>query len=472
MRSLFLKIFLSFWLAQALFLALAIAVTLAFRPSRGSWESLRARALAESVQAYEQGGADQALHTLESFENAQHVRVFLFDEKGREVTNRPAPLWAQEMIKGLPMRPPPFPWNFMPGRFLNQSGLAPDGHRYTLAFELPPGPRVFFGPRGFPVTGFVISILSSGLVCYLLAFYLTSPIVRLRAATQQLSAGDLTARAGTLPMRRRDELAQLVRDFDAMAGRIESLVNAQSRLLNDVSHELRSPLARLNVALGLARQKTGPQAEPALDRIEREAERLNELIGRLLTIARLESGADGLQDSPVHLEEVVRDITEDANFEAQSLHCSVHCTIENDVIVRGNHDLLYSAIENVVRNATRYTKEGSSVEIRLKAVPAASGLQADVQVLDSGPGVPEDSLDKLFRPFYRLDDARSARTGGVGLGLAITERTVLLHQGHVKEANRPEGGLSVEIVLPAISSGPPQPLASEVSELMSESSAD
>jgi two-component system, OmpR family, sensor histidine kinase CpxA len=472
MRSLFLKIFLSFWLAQALFLALAIAVTLAFRPSRGSWESLRARALTESVQAYEQGGADPALHALESFETAQHVRVFLFDEKGREVTGRPAPLWAQEMIKGLPMRPPPFPWNFMPGRFLNQSGAAPDGHRYTLAFELPPGPRVFFGPRGFPVTGFMISILSSGLVCYFLAYYLTSPIVRLRAATQRLSSGDLTARAGTLPMGRRDELAQLVRDFDGMAGRIESLVTAQGRLLNDVSHELRSPLARLNVALGLARQRTGPQAEPALDRIEREAERLNELIGRLLTIARLESGADGLQQSPVHLEEVVRDITQDANFEAQSLHCQVLCTIEKDCVVLGNRDLLYSAVENVVRNAMRYTRDGTAVEIRLKSLSTSRGIEAHVQVLDSGPGVPEDSLDKLFRPFYRLDDARSARTGGVGLGLAITERTVHLHHGHVRAANRPEGGLSVEIILPAVSSSAPQLASNEINELISESSAD
>jgi two-component system sensor histidine kinase CpxA len=465
MRSLFLKIFLSFWLAQALFLALAIAVTLAFRPSRGSWESLRARALTESVQAYEQGGADLALKTLQSFEDSQHVRVFLFDDKGREVTGRPAPLWAQEMIKGLPMRPPPFPWNFMPGRFLNQSGVAPDGHRYTLAFELPPGPRVFFGPHGFPVTGLVISILSSGLVCYFLAYYLTSPIVRLRAATQRLSAGDLTARAGTLPMGRRDELAQLVRDFDGMAGRIESLVTAQARLLNDVSHELRSPLARLNVALGLARQRTGPQAEPALDRIEREAERLNELIGRLLTIARLESGADGLQESQVHLEDVLRDIAQDADFEAQSLHCRVKCSIENDCLVLGNRDLLYSAIENVVRNAMRYTKEGTAVEIRLNAMTGPAGLEAHVKVLDYGPGVPEESLDKLFRPFYRLDDARSARTGGVGLGLAITERTVLLHHGHVKAVNRPQGGLMVEIDLPAISSSVPQ-VSNQVDELI------
>jgi two-component system sensor histidine kinase CpxA len=268
-------------------------------------------------------------------------------------------------------------------------------------------------------------------------------------------------------MGRRDELAQLVRDFDGMAGRIESLVTAQARLLNDVSHELRSPLARLNVSLGLARQRTGPQAEPALDRIEREAERLNELIGRLLTIARLESGADGLEESQVHLEDVLRDITQDADFEAQSLHCRVQCSIGNDCVVPANRDLLYSAIENVVRNAMRYTKEGTTVDIRLDAATGPTGLEACVKVLDSGPGVPEESLDKLFRPFYRLDDARSARTGGVGLGLAITERTVLLHHGRVKAVNRPQGGLMVEISLPAVSSSIPQVL-NELNELITE----
>jgi signal transduction histidine kinase len=471
MRSLFLKIFLSFWLAQALFLMLAIAVTLAFRPSRGSWETLRARALTETVQAFEQGGANQALRTIESFENSQHVRIFLFDEKGGEVTGRPAPLWAQEMLKGKPTRPLPFPWNFMPGRFLSQSGVAADGHRYNLAFELPPGPRIFFGPHGFPVTGLVISVLTSGLVCYFLAYYLTAPIVRLRAATQRLSAGDLSARVGTLPLRRGDDLGQLMRDFDGMAGRIENLVTAQTRLLNDVSHELRSPLARLNVALGLARQRTGPQAEPALDRIEHEAERLNELIGRLLTIARLESGAGDLGKSPVHLEEIVRDITRDADFEAQSHRCRVQCVIQNDAVVLGDRDLIYSAIENVVRNAMRYTKDGTSVEIRLQTLNTAAAIEAHVQVLDFGPGVPADALDKLFRPFYRLDDSRTARTGGVGLGLAITERTVLLHHGRVKAENRPEGGLVVEIVLPAASSSEPR-LDSELNELVREGSND
>jgi two-component system sensor histidine kinase CpxA len=245
-------------------------------------------------------------------------------------------------------------------------------------------------------------------------------------------------------------MAELVRDFDRMAERLESLVNAQSRLLKDISHELRSPLARLNVALELARQRTGPDAESALERIERESNRLNELIGQLLTIARLESGSDSLHKASIHLEELVQEIAKDAAFEAQARHAHVDCVIVDECTVVGNAALLQSAIENVVRNATRYTRENTEVQVRLEAVHSSSGLQAVVRVTDSGPGVPEESLKKLFTPFYRIGDDRGRATGGVGLGLAITERAVLLHGGTVCASNRPQGGLMVEIRIPAI----------------------
>ncbi len=448
MRSLFLKIFLSFWLAEALFIVLAILVTLAFRPARGSWEGLRARALNESVQAYQRGGEHEARQYLEDLEQSQHIRAFLYDELGSEVSRRAAPEWIELAGRGKPARPRAFPWNFLPNRVLAQAITAGDGHRYMLVIELPPGPRIFFGPHGFPGAGFLIALISSGLVCYVLARYLTGPIVRLRSATQRLAAGDLSARAGGLPVRRRDEMAGLVRDFDAMASRLEALVNAQSRLLNDVSHELRSPLARLSVALGLARQRTGPEAQSTLDRIEREAERLNEMIGRLLTIARLESGEDGGQKQPLHLEELVREISTDADFEAQSRNCRVKCVVEENCIVVGSESLLHSAIENVIRNATRYTGEGTEVKVLLEKAKGTGEGTAILRVLDSGPGVPSEALDKLFRPFYRLDDARNPQTGGAGLGLSITDRTVRLHGGSVIASNRPEGGLAVEIRLP------------------------
>jgi two-component system, OmpR family, sensor histidine kinase CpxA len=453
MKSLFLRIFLSFWMAVAIFLVAAILVTLALRPRSSTWEALRTNVLNDAINAYEEGGEQKVEQYLESVETAQHVRVFLFDERGVEISHRAAPDWAIRIALGGPRMPrdgfiipaPPVQ---------RDSRASSDGkHRYTLVLGLPPGPRVFFGPRGMPVPGLIILIISSGLVCYFLAWYLTKPIVRLRAATRQLAAGDLTARSGAPATRRKDEVAGLMRDFDAMAERMETLVKAQSRLLNDISHELRSPLARLNVALGLARQRADVENSDMLDRIELEASRLNELIGRILTLARLEDGEQTVPQTPVPLDEIVTNVAEDAEFEAQARHCHVNCVIgAGDWAVRGNASLLHSAVENVVRNAIRYTQERTSVEIELSCSEGEKGPEAVLTVSDSGPGVPTDSLEKLFEPFYRLDDARGRLTGGVGLGLAITERAVRFHGGRVAAHNRAEGGLRVEIRLPLISS--------------------
>ena len=295
--------------------------------------------------------------------------------------------------------------------------------------------------------GLLIAVLTSGLVCYLLAGYLTAPVVRLRAATQKLAAGDLTARAG-VKSNRHDEIGELVRDFDGMAGRMETLVGEQNRLLNDISHELRSPLARLNVALGLARQRTGPEAASALDRMELESGRLEEMIDRLLTLSRLEAGQELLDRSSLQLGELIQEIAKDADFEAQSRNCQVVAVVEQECAVTGSPALLRSAIENVVRNATRYTIEGTAVEVRLQNEVSSGRSVAVIRVGDHGPGVPEGALEKLFHPFFRVDDARGRQTGGSGLGLAITERAVRLHGGTVSAANLPAGGLMVEIRLP------------------------
>jgi two-component system sensor histidine kinase CpxA len=452
MKSLFLKIFLSFWLAQALFLVLTILVTLAFRPRASSWEGLLATAMNDSVSAFEQRGKSGLREYLDNLEKTQHVRAFLYNENMDEVSHRGAPEWALRVASGgsrishegfIFPKPPPV---------LRDSRASSDGlHRYTLVLSPPPGPRLFLGPRGLPIPGLIIGVISSGLVCYFLAWFLTMPVVRLRAATRQLAAGDLSARAGAPNPRRRDEVAGLMRDFDTMASRLESLVKAQSRLLNDISHELRSPLARLNVALGLARQRSGDERVAMLERIELEAGRLNELIGRLLTLARLEDGEQHAPSTPVSLDEIVLSVAEDAEFEAQARRCHVRSEIpEGSWEVRGDASLLHSAIENVVRNAVRYTREGSTVEIILEKTTRPAGEEAIVRVTDCGDGVPPDALEKLFQPFYRLDDARGRQTGGVGLGLAITERAVRFHGGSVSATNQPKGGLAVKIRLPLV----------------------
>jgi two-component system sensor histidine kinase CpxA len=466
MKSLFLRIFLSFWVAQALIIVAAVLLTLALRPRAGTWEALRTATMNDAVAAYEHGGDAELRKYMDELEETQHVRAYLFNEEGTELSHRSPPDWAIRVAEGGP-RAPRDGFMIPAPPVQRDSRSSSDGlHRYTLVMGLPPGPRVFFGPRGMPWRWLVIAVVCTGLVCYLLSWYMTKPIVRLRAATRQLAAGDLTARSGAPANQRSDEMAALMRDFDAMAERLEILVKAQSRLLNDISHELRSPLARLNVALGLARQRANVESSEMLDRIELEAARLNEMIGRILTLARLEDGEQKVPQTPVSLDDIVLMVAEDAEFEAQARHCHVGTVIsEGDWAVRGNPSLLHSAVENVVRNAIRYTQEGTSVEIELGSVAGEKGPEALVAVSDSGPGVPEDALAKLFEPFYRLDDSRGRLTGGAGLGLAITERAVRFHGGRVVALNRPGGGLRVEIRLPLATRGQsmprvPEPVAS------------
>lgn len=446
---LFLRIFLAFWLALALSLVVAILVTVAMRPERklSAIEALQPRFLDEAADAYCNGGTGRLEEYLRYLRDNQHIHSMLFDEHG-PVVSHPVRPWFTETFQGKRRTADTFVGRLNPHfQMLKTEGTGPDGRRYTLVTELPPGQNAMFGPGGVPGLGILIAILSSGLVCYFLAGYLTSPILRLRKAAQKLAAGDLSARVGKVG-RSKDEVSQLVHDFDTMAEQIEKLVNAQSRLLKDISHELRSPLARMTVALELARQRTGTEAEGVLDRISLEASRMNELIGSLTTIARLESGTGSVKKVAVHLEEIVEEVARDADFEAQARDCRVEAEILDELHVDGDPALLRSAIENVVRNATRYTREGTTVKVRAEKIQRQNTAQALINVTDYGPGVPEEALEKIFQPFYRIDDARGRSTGGVGLGLAITDQAVRLHGGSVTASNLPEGGLSVEIRLP------------------------
>jgi two-component system sensor histidine kinase CpxA len=293
-------------------------------------------------------------------------------------------------------------------------------------------------------------MLTAGVLCLGLARYLTAPVARLSEATHRFAAGDLSARVGASAGGRRDELTELGHDFDLMAERIEGLLTTQRQLLNDVSHELRSPLARLNVALALARQRAGEDAAAPLDRIEREADQLNTLIGRVLALARLESGAVKPDFAPVDLARLVNDIAVDADFEADPKGTAVRVVDSEPARVLGDDALLRSAIENVVRNALMYTPEGTDVEVSVRCEEARSGApsQVVVAVRDHGPGVPEEHLAGLFEPFYRIADARDRQSGGTGLGLSITDRAVRVHGGTVTATNAEGGGLLMEIRLP------------------------
>jgi two-component system sensor histidine kinase CpxA len=290
---------------------------------------------------------------------------------------------------------------------------------------------------------FAISTVLASIACLLLAHYLSEPIWQLRLATRSLASGDLNARAGEKLGRRSDEIADLVRDFDTMAEKIRELLENQKRLLSDVSHELRSPLARLRVALALSRRREEDSQRSSHERIEKEIERLDELIGRILTLSRLESGQLKLTTSQVDLNELVEDVVADARFEAARTGHSLVFQSDVQMEVEANEELLRSSIENVVRNALYYTAGDEPINIRL----FAENGQAVLRVRDNGPGVPPEALAKLFEAFYRVDDSRVTATGGTGLGLAIAKRAILAHQGAITARNVAPHGLEIEIRL-------------------------
>lgn len=451
MRSLFLKIFVWFWLAMALVvLAHSLSTMMVFdeTPKRMLGDQLIMHGIMVT-EKYEREGKAGADNYLSLLERTTRSRAYLFDENGNEVAGREPPPKVREIAQALVAAGQDSFIQTARTDFVARKITAPGGSGFIVVGESrrPTGIPLPFWPRIWWAQ-FIAVLLPAGIFCYLLARYLSSPVVKLRAATQQLAAGDLSARVGAASGRRRDELADLGRDFDIMAERIQSLMDSQQRLLHDISHELRSPLARLKIALELARQSDGAEAEWALDRIEREADRLNELIGQLLTIARLDSNSQLADSAPVDLKRLVEEVVIDADFEARSHNRAVSVITSQQCLTSGNEQLLRSAIENVVRNAVSYTAEATEVEVSLRCEGEGEHRRAVISVLDQGAGVPQAALADIFRPFYRVADARDRQSGGMGLGLSISQRAVEFHGGTVAARNAPGGGLLVEILIP------------------------
>jgi signal transduction histidine kinase len=293
----------------------------------------------------------------------------------------------------------------------------------------------------------VATLLASLLTAALLAWYMAKPIRSLRWAFDQVSSGRLDYRVAPLIGARKDELADLGREFDRMTERLQDSMDRQRRLLHDVSHEVRSPLARLQAAAGLLRQQQSterPTTATTVDRIEEEIARIDRLVGDLLSLSRIEAGelAGAVED--VDLRELVSQVVADANFEAQGSGRVVRWTDPIAGTVRGRPEMLHVALENVVRNAIKHAPGSQVVNIEA-SIDARRSLYT-LRVLDTGPGVPEDELPALFTPFFRATPA--AATEGYGLGLAIARRSIEAHGGTIHAQNRPGGGLGVEIVLP------------------------
>ncbi|HEX6046384.1 MAG TPA: ATP-binding protein [Pyrinomonadaceae bacterium] len=447
-RSLYLKIFIWFWLAMII---INVAFFVAFILTRPTPTRRSLRDIAQvgpnaqkAAEVFEQSGSPGLAAAFQATEKNSGVSGTFFDESGRELSGRNVPPGAPDLVvraaQGRDME-----FDFAgPGTLVARPVVSAKGQRYTYVAHIPRPP--FQSAWQTLAIRLLIILVIGGIFCYWLARYLTTPLFKLRTTTNQLAEGDLGARVATNLSKRRDEVGQLGRDFNVMAERLESMVKAQQRLLGDISHELRSPLARLGVALGLARQRSGAEANGALDRIERESENLNEMISQLLTLTRLESGTDGRRRSEVDLAALVREVSDDADFEARSRNRSVQVVSTEKCSINGVEDLLRSAVENVVRNAVRFTPEGTAVEVALRRQNGGSDNYAVISVRDRGQGVPAESLEKIFRPFYRTEDARDRQSGGgTGLGLAITERAVRMHGGSVQASNAPEGGLAVEM---------------------------
>ncbi|WP_153115043.1 sensor histidine kinase [Rhodocyclus tenuis] len=349
---------------------------------------------------------------------------------------------------------PPAPWNGGPPDFIAGAAPAPAGLSAgdpgTPPVGAPGGPPG--GPPGglpmMPLRPLVAGALVSLVFAALLAAYVSRPIGNLRSAFEAVAEGRLDRRVASAMGRRRDELADLGRDFDRMAGRLQTLVDGQRRLLHDVSHEMRSPLARLQAAIGLARQR--PERIPdSLVRVEREAVRMDRLVNELLTLSRLEAGMAGAVEAPVALGELLAAVVDDARLEGEAHQCRVELVAPDAATVSGDAELLRRAVENVVRNAVLHSPPGGRVRVELLA--AAPGGQHAIVVSDEGPGVAEADLPLIFAPFHRGAAARAAPSpDGHGLGLSIASRVVATHHGEIAAANITSGGLRVTLHLPAI----------------------
>lgn len=466
MRSLFWKIFLSFWLAMTLIMA-AFGLIYVFDVPYArikKFDYITRQAIRhhgkKAVELFERGGEEALRKGSRGFYDSSKIQVFLFHES--VFLGGPARP-SKEVLKLARSEAPDGRKVELEKRGVRVLyfveplyGSGKGGYKAVGVTQRPTALMKYLSPRTLPFR-MLVMFLVTGLICYVLARYFTRSIQHLRNTTQRLAEGDLDARVNPSARRGGDEIAALGRDFDKMAERLCTLMKAQNQLVRDISHELRSPLARLNVALGLARQKSGEEALRHLNRIEREAERLNDLIGELITLSLLESGSRVVEMQPVDLVELLEEVVRDADYEARQNDRRVamkHETASDrnePLLVLGQPELLRRAVENVLRNAIRFTEKDTEVELQLETEAVDKGRQAMISVRDHGPGIPESRLSQIFEPFSRVEDARDRRTGGTGIGLAITQRAVKLHGGSVLARNAPDKGLIVHMSLPLAS---------------------
>lgn len=450
MRSLFWKIFLSF-LTTVLIIELGTAWTMA-RLHQAEIHPILEKANHRFVE-YSHEARDYLLqHGLAEFNEWKRINprpdavedMYVLDRFNRDIDGRELPPKVRAFLKEY-VEDHEVPEHSHPiEHVLKSDFLTPQGEHYLLitTFHPPSVIAYLLTPQRVAVGLFV-----SALICFLMARYFALPIVRLRQATQALASGRLDVQTAKDLRARNDEFGALAQDFDYMATRLNDMVNTQKQMLRDISHELRSPLARIQVAVELARGEKQLNDSAELTRIETEVTRLNTLIDELLTFVRMSAANQVLEKSPVRIGEVLNNIVHDANFERSvtSPDRSIELERCDDAVLNANEPLLYSAIENVLRNACYYTPPNEKIRICCAATPEA----ITVRIEDRGPGIPENMLAKVFEPFVRVSSAREKDAGGYGIGLAIAKRVIDVHGGTITAANNEKNpGLTVTIQLP------------------------
>ena len=446
MRGIFSKIFLWFWFAMAT-LSVAMVLFTAFtgyQPLGRRWMSRALELYAHSaVDFYTHGGTPVLNRYLDDIEDSSAISATLLDPQGRNVGGRPLPDRTSELVeKAAATGKPQF------RTYLRWSGAivvpSRDGN-YVFVAQVRALRGLLLQPDlSIALLRLSVALLAAGLLCFLLARHIAGPIRELQSAASRIAEGDFSVRATPAIAHRNDEIADLARDFDAMADRIQSLLQKQQELLGDISHELRSPLMRLTVSLELARRGDST----AFERIDSDIKRLGLLVDQVLTLTRLQTQAGQQTQIPVSLRTILESIVDDARLEGRSENKSVHLDQPEDCRIKCDPNLLRSCVENVVRNALRYTRPDTSVAIHVALHGGASPL-AKIDIADEGPGVPPEALRRLFEPFFRVSGARDRSSGGSGLGLAISQKVAKLYGGGIEARNRESGGLEVQITLPA-----------------------
>lgn len=432
--SLFWRIFLSFWLAAIL---LAGSFFVLGRLSSGEiidrqLAALQAQAELVAGLMDKEGGMPAVMLWLSSQQGAQ--KAWLLTRNGR-------PPFIGRMM-GMMRHPPKTSSSIQPG-----VTYLPNG-RIQLAAALPGIQPELFLVRQLAAQQIhnipkplmlLLAVLIIALVSYLLASMLVKRLRNLRRTVQVITNGDLSARVA---LGGHDEVSALSADFNRMAERIGEMMASQRQLVSDVSHELRSPLARLRIALELAERADNPR--PMLRKITKEADQLEQMVSSLLSLSRMESGQSLLEKKQQPLCPLLRKIIDDANFEGEANQRRVVLKNCEGIELKLDAVLIQSAIENVIRNALRYTPRGAAVQVNVEQMPD----QVNIIIEDQGPGVPEKELERLFEPFARVGEARDRKSGGFGLGLAITGKALLAHGGQARAENRKQGGLRVILSLP------------------------